>query len=228
MSIPGMWCSAFRRQLLTLGNNTTNRIESFNALVKAELRKRKGVPPSLPELVGILLQIVKRKNDDATYSDFRNCATVAMNALMPEMQPAGVMYNDAGFRLLLGQVAKMKSAKLAFHDNNTGGYAIEDTVKAKIYELSPGYDNFLECTCTFSCAYGGLPCCHILFANQQRQVPLFDANVIPDRWRRTKGSGMDVSAEVDPVADVEVHGNDESIDCSSADEESGNGRYHSN
>lgn len=217
----GMWCSAFRRHLLTLGNNTTNRIESFNSQVKAELRKRKGIPPSLPELVGILLQIVKRKDADATYKDFRNSATVAMNVLMPEMKPAGSLYNDAGFRLLQSQVAKLKSVKLSFHDNHTGSYAVEDKAKGKTYDLSPGFNGLLECTCTFSCAYGGLPCCHTLFANQQRQLPLFYAKEVPDRWRRTGGFDMANEAEKKPFADPAPNENDESLDFSSADDDCG-------
>lgn len=224
-----MWCNAFRRDLLTLGNNTTNRIESFNSLVKADLRKRKGVPPSLPELLGILLQLVKRKDADATYKDFRNSATVALNALIPEMQPAGVLYNDAGFRLLQSQVTKLKSVKFDFYDDGSGGITVEDIVKKKLYELSSGFNGVLECTCSFSCAYGGLPCCHVLFANQQRGIPIFETNEISDRWRRVPASKSvsvpsdDTSLDdgMDTVTGGSAAGQDDSLDFSSADEDSG-------
>lgn len=228
LSNPGMWCSAFRRDLLTLGNNTTNRIESFNSLVKAELRKRKGVPPSLPELIGILLQIVRRKDADATYKDFRNSATVAINVLLPEMQQAGVLYNDAAFRLLQSQVVKLKSAKLRFHSDENGNSAVEDLVKGKVYEFSPGFNGVLEWTCSFNCAYAGLPCSHLLFANQQRNAPLFETKEISDRWRRVaawelpaESSDATDFAEMGHVSERAALGKDDSLDFSSADEASG-------
>lgn len=212
-----MWCSAFRRHLLTLGNNTTNRIESFNSQVKGELRKRRGIPPSLPELVGILLGIVAKKDADATYKCFRNCATVASNVLFPEIQPAGRVYNDAGFKLIEGQAKKMKAKTLKLHVGPSDSLTVEDSASGKLYELSEGAQSVMECPCTFSCAHGGLPCCHVLYANEVRKLPLFGAQEIPDRWRR--------SAPVDNVGTEVVRGSENdsnaSVDYSSADEDTG-------
>lgn len=221
LSIAGMWCSAFRRHLLTLGNNTTNRIESFNSQVKSELRKRKGSPPSLPELVVMLLEIVQKKGTDATYKNFRNSATVVMNTLLPEMQQAGVLYNDAGFRLLQGQVVKLKSASFRLHSALQDSVAVEDVSKGKLYDLSSGFGAAMECSCTFSCTFGGLPCCHILYANQQRQRPLFEAEGIPLRWQRAQSCNATCPQEADafnvPVADA----TDRSVDSSIEEDDCG-------
>lgn len=220
LSMQGMWCSAFRRDLLTLGNNTTNRIESFNSQVKRELRKRPGIPPSLPELLGLLLQIVKMKDSDATYKGFRNSATVIMNTRMPDLQPAGEIYNDAGFRLLITQMQKLNSLQLRLHEGEVGCWIVEDLTKGKLYELSAGFKGVLECVCTFNCSFG-LPCCHILFANKQRGLPLFEAKELSDRWRRGTSSVVNPTTDLEPVPDTITSGPNDSIDSSSADEDFG-------
>lgn len=221
-----MWASLFRRHLLTLGNNTTNRIESFNAQIKYELRKKRGLPPSLPETVSLLLELVSKKNADATYKNFRNTATVMLNATLPEMQPAGLLYSDAGFRLLQSQVVKMKERTFALHVSDSGGLAVQDVQSGKLYDLTEREADCVECCCTFSCAFYGLPCCHVLFSRRERSQPLFDTASVPDRWQRKPDFGGvssanndaadDWSASADQPPEIEL-----SCDYSSAEEDSG-------
>lgn len=219
LSNPAMWCCAFRKHLMTLGNNTTNRIESFNSQVKSELRKRRGIPPSLPELVAILLEIVSKKDADASYKQFRNCATVASNALLPEMSEAGALYNDAGFKLLQTQVVKLKSKNFRLHVASGDNVTVEDGANGKQYELSNGPGGLMECPCTFNCAHGGLPCSHVLFYNQERHVPLFQPTGISDRWRRTPATdGANDHGLFDNAGSSRV---DDSLDWSSASEDNG-------
>lgn len=219
-----MWVSAFRRHLLTLGNNTTNRIESFNSQVKAELRKKKGIPPSLPETVAVLLSLVSKKDSVATYKNFRNSATVAANVVLPELDKAGQIYNDAGFKLLQQQLLKMRSKQFVVNAESSGSLTVEDVQSGKLYDLSPSPDGFLECTCTFSCAYPGLPCCHSIYSRKERGIDLFDAACVPDRWSRTVAVLGDHDAEdcaeleAPGIADV---GTDESCCYSSEEEDAG-------
>lgn len=212
-----MWVSAFRRHLLTLGNNTTNRIESFNSRVKSELRKKQGMPPSLPETISLLLELVSRKDCDATYKDFRNSATVIANVQLPEMEPAGRMYNDAGFKLLEQQALKMKNKKLVLHVGATGGLIVEDAKSGKLYDLCSRQEDPLECCCTFSCAFPGLPCCHVLYSRKERGMDLFDSSSIADRWLRSLGLKAPGRSEGDAC----LTDNATCHDYSSADEEEG-------
>lgn len=227
-SCQAMWVSLYRRHLLTLGNNTTNRIESFNSQLKYELRKKRGLPPSLPETVGILLDLVFKKNSDATYKNFRNSATVATNVLLPEMKPAGLVYNDAAFRLLQTQVVKMKNKSFSHHQSASGGITVEDTHTGKLYDLTSGQDGLLECSCTFSSAFPGLPCCHILYSRKELGLPLFESTEIPDRWNRKSAflnppaSNVELEEDVDTGnAESLVPGVNDNCDYSSAEEDAG-------
>lgn len=220
-----MWVSAFRRDLLTLGNNTTNRIESFNSLVKAELRKRRGLPPSLPETIGILLELVAKKDSSASYKNFRNNVTVVSNVKFPAMTPAGSLYNDAGFRLLESQFEKMSRRNFVLHSNASGVLTVEDVQSGKLYDLTCGPEDALECTCTFSSAFLGLPCCHLLYSRKERALDLFDSTAIPDRWSCLSVFADSVVGSAEAVGSSEAQGAQEACQrlgtesCLQADQE---------
>lgn len=119
----------------------------------------------------------------------------------------------------------MKAKKFVFCTTSSGDLTVQDAQNGKLYDLYSGQDGLLECGCTFSSAFPGLPCCHLLFSKQERSLPLSDASVIPDRWNRSSFDGTSLSsAEAD--AELEVVGgaaveNTNDCDFSSAEEDIG-------
>ncbi len=174
-SCKSLWCTADRKNLLTLGNNTNNRIENFNKQLK------RIVKPSmhLSESLRILIEMPFSRANDMGYKQYREIGSrIDASTSLPAII-------SANLTILGTDLVATQYKKFIQHEE----YA---TLREKTNEVIVCRDNRQytitnenrECSCSFFMNFR-LPCWHIFFARSKQCLSLFDSNlesIIPLRW----------------------------------------------
>jgi len=174
-----LWCLAFRKGLLTLGNNTNNRIENFNRQLKRTILPNLHLSEALRRLVNGSYSV----SSDIGYRHKRELGT-RMDARC-DMLPGlfcSVLTN-AALALVTSQHVKYNELKTEMQFTTVGDDVYEVRCTGKVYAVSL---ICTRCTCSFYCNYC-LPCSHIFMCRKSVSPPLCDSpllDAVPRRWKK--------------------------------------------
>jgi len=186
---PQMWCFAFRVQLRTFGNNTTNRIERFFLTVKTAIRgSGRAIAKRfhLTECLEAVMSVLDFKANMAHFQDYNNAAKklVLHRFPIPEIADVvGAELTDFAARIFRAQCALYVKENLSVQQGDRV-WSVTNTQTARDYDVSCGPDsNRLICSCYVNCCFG-LPCRHIIAVHHQNGEPLFNSVDVMPRWLR--------------------------------------------
>ncbi|XP_065676140.1 uncharacterized protein LOC136092259 [Hydra vulgaris] len=173
------WCTAYRKNKLTLGNNTNNRIENFNRQLKKIIKPNMHLSETIKRLNDTTLHI----SSDKGYKQYREIGvrTVATSGMPKEI---GQSLTNFATDLVSSQFQKYSSkenVEMVLHIE----VDILLTKDSCQYIIS---NDFTDCTCSFFMNFQ-LPCWHIFCARDFRNMPLFDNELemtLPLRWKKTE------------------------------------------
>ncbi|XP_055342980.1 uncharacterized protein LOC129591368 [Paramacrobiotus metropolitanus] len=204
------WALHRRRHLRLLGNNTTNRIERFFAMVKAVMRgqgRRVIKRMHLAECIEMVLAAVNSKVTLSDYGEYMNNAKRLIMHDFPDVK-VGEMVGRllTNFAALVVKEQYKLLAREFYTTVSTGADTYETKHKktGKVYQIICNPDSGeMCCNCYVSCMFG-LPCRHVLAARRFQSMHTFDIKDCLPRWQRlsSESSGEQVDLYHDVVLDA--------------------------
>ena len=170
-SIRTQWVEGLKRQSFSLGERTTNRVESTFQKIKSVTSS------SLPlqEFLKILLKMISTFRTERQHRALTVLAQVSRcRTVMNE--------DDAAYSLLLTPYAykivlrEQKGAERVTLTASENSFTCQSTEGELIVTDT-------TCSCT-SYSSIGLPCKHIFAARKEHRIPLFDNSTVNKRWTR--------------------------------------------
>lgn len=174
-----LWYLAFRKDLLTLGNHTNNRIENFNRQLKRMLL------PNL-HLSEALLRLVNGNYAFCSDIGYRHKREIGVR-IDARCETGPSMFNavltNAALALVTSQYMKYDDVKSEMAVTEVSEGLFEIVHREKTFTVS---DTYCCCSCAFYCNYC-LPCVHIFKCREVSSQPYCDAQLlssIPQRWKK--------------------------------------------
>ena len=185
LSIKEEWVLCFRHNVMNLGENTTNRLESFFGKLKEVIRRKK----TMYQLIEDILEFIESMQQEKSFKSIR------MQTSKPTSTPKTsleVLYQDYvtefALKLLTPQFLKVDSVQVIDYI----------TVHTQDGPIFPNNDC---CTCSFFCKYN-LPCCHMIALEKFNKRDVFLKSAIAKRW--TKNYNM-VSGVTQNRKSISIH-----------------------
>ncbi len=189
---PFPWCFAFRDQLRTFGNNTTNRVERFFLTLKTALKGPGNAIAKrlhLTECIEIVLDVLKNRSTSASYQDFRNCLTVEKlhNFPIPDMRKeVGDSVTGFAAQVIKGQCDLFLKENYLKEDIFEDLWYVINQRTGRKYEVQKK-SQVLNCSCYVNCSFG-IPCRHIFFIHESNGENKFQVSDVLKRWLRNSPS----------------------------------------
>ena len=175
-----MW-ALHLRNCLTLGNNTNNRIESFNQKVKQVA----GTSDTLATCIEKVLALNTATEQKLMFQLYQSeCTSVAIKGHVQDATTAAfyALYTDYAAKLSCQQWATAKKANYRLKE-------VDNSAPAEKYVVMVGSDlqyqvsqDLTSCTCTFKKNYE-LPCRHILYIMKVKDAEPTEL-MAAERWRK--------------------------------------------
>ncbi|KZS00887.1 Uncharacterized protein APZ42_002638, partial [Daphnia magna] len=159
----------FRRDLLTLGNNTTNRIERYHSTLKKNLRNRK---LRFPELIQVLLDISQLREFDRKKKGNEMKIRFPVQELNPVLERLCKVYTPYAVDRVVDQLAATTTSYNIIKDRNT-------YIVASHTGRYTAKTDLTECSCTFFQNFC-LPSRHLLFLSEKEEI----ATMLANPWKK--------------------------------------------
>ena len=201
-----LWAHYERKDVLRLGNNTTNRVEAVNRAVKAVFKGVQRTRMKVSEAVSTLIKFLLLTDASSAHTEFLN-HTKRTYVNDPDLREllamAGNFLTPSAVRLLVWQLRKYELEKKEFERqemdhqnwtvthtkiNRTYSQQVEET--GMVGELSGSQSDRITCSCAVNSTFG-LPCKHIFFLRQHNEEETLELNDCLPRWLR-RYTGPDV------------------------------------
>jgi len=176
MNCTRMWALCHRKNLLTLGNNTTNFVESENAKIKADLTDS----ISMSAAVRVLL---RRDQEQQNYRSFaihrQACYSIQYRDMPDDINSMLCLFSEAAGKYICNHLRKSKfvTSKL---DADGLWKVISDKKQLLVCLDGSGQ----VCLCSFFSNLH-LPCRHMVEIARKQQIPLPElAKFCANRWLR--------------------------------------------
>jgi len=192
-----MWAFYARKELPTLANQTTNRVEALNRAIKAVFRAVQRTSMTFAKAVQTLLKFLVLTDVSVTYTDFVNIEKtpyVIHQQFGGVLKTAGSRLTGQALRLITVQLSKLANEVdyLKTEDLGDGAIVVKNAISNVSYSLQiePATNDvkgittsMLTCSCFFSCTFG-LPCRHVfLIRKTLENNEFFFSDCVP-RWNR--------------------------------------------
>ena len=168
------WCNYEQKDLFTMLNSTTNRIEAHHRILKLHLKNSASLSWNLEKL----LVIIHHYSHVDSHNDFleKMCVTVDTSESSSVLQPF-FQYCTAYAARKIAEEYKKASAKDYQMIESDDSYKVYGTLT---YEICKSVSC---CTCQFFSAMH-LPCRHMFFVLVQNGKDIFISDSIADRWTK--------------------------------------------
>ena len=168
-----MWAMHLRN-CLTLGNNTNNRLESYNQKIKQVTNASN----SLPVCIEKLLALNTAQEQKVIYNVYNNdCTIVSINGEDEIVTLLFKMYTDFAANLAKEQWTISKHKQYTVEESNAQ-ITVSSPEKGKYYIEK----DLCTCTCRFHLHYK-IPCCHILYFLKKKHITP-TIKLASERWHR--------------------------------------------
>jgi hypothetical protein len=174
------WSMIYRQDLLTLGNNTNNRIENFNRQLKKILKPDMHLSETVRRLNDTTLTIA----NDMGYKRYReigfrtDASTDMPNGIGMSLTNIGSDMVSTQYKKFLSNMEYAVVTESEEHVITVGKHGRQYTVGSDI----------TDCSCSFFSNFH-LPCWHMFCARHFKRLPLYDESLevtVPPRWRRAE------------------------------------------
>ncbi|CAI2725967.1 unnamed protein product [Schistosoma spindalis] len=158
MSRKSMWALAFYGNVLTLGNNTNNRVESLNRQIKRYVKRTDSLYKCIYKVIKWSAMTSSRKNIEDQITALRSCTYEAPQRLIPLLK----MLTPYARRKVLYELKHMRFVSVGYEAGDW--VSIVDCGKHYAVDL-----NTIECECStfLICRY---PCRHLLLVYFKRRT----------------------------------------------------------
>ena len=170
-SVAPMWVRYYRKNLPSLGDNTSNRVERFFWTLKKGIQDTFVTMPDTIKAVIYLVQFCDRRLEEKYLKATNKCLVIHdKDANIRDMnKEASKVLNDRGCVIFHQAQKKLEMIKKDLKEDEAGGVCQQFTNGSKTYQATD-----TACNCTFFLNHQA-PCVHILFLRSHRQ----EHNVFP-------------------------------------------------
>ena len=194
LSCKESWCMYQQKDVFTMFNSTTNRIEAHHRVLKLHLKSSSSFSWNLERLLIILDQhahVVSHKEFvEKMYT------TVNTSQLSANLQPFFQYCTGYAAHKVAEEYKKSITKKYQIVDGSDG-YKVHGAIVYDIPKL------LSSCSCLFFSTMQ-LPCRHLLFILVQQNKNIFNKEMIAERWTKQYNTYSDVADFVKNEHDVEV------------------------
>lgn len=169
-----------RSHLPTMNNNINNRVESANAKLKQFIKKNSKMNICIEGLLNYLKFKGKQKQ--------RMCIKNVHNATDPIIKQINKICSQYSAKFVVSSYRTLLASKYKFEkvENNFNVFS-----HRSIYNVTD-LQSKRTCTC-LSSTNMMFPCKHIFFLRRTHNLPIFDEEMIPLRWKPTVSVPITIS-----------------------------------
>ena len=183
LSCKGSWCTFEQKELFTMCNSTTNKIEAHHRVLKLYLKSSASLYWNLEKL----MIIMNDREEKLSHQDFieRMYTSIDTSELAPGVQP--YLKHCTSFAAYKVIEEYKKACKKAYiFEENDDGFIVQGS--AMTYVVS---STISSCTCSLFSAMM-LPCCHLIFLLLQKEKDIFQPSLVGERWTKEYNCKQDI------------------------------------
>ena len=171
----GSWCTFEQKELFTMCNSTTNKIEAHHRVLKLYLKSSASLYWNLEKL----MIIISDREEKLSHQDFieRMYTSIDTSELALGVQP--YLRHCTSFAAYKVIEEYKKACKKAYiFEENDDGFIVQGS--AMTYVVS---STISSCTCSLFSAMK-LPCRHLIFLLLQKEKDVFQPSLVGERWTK--------------------------------------------